>query len=247
MYRKAFLAMSFLAFILIIIIVAYPTTEEKPLTQSKEEVLNQIRDFNASSSAIMSISCEVSAMGSKTEVIYMKPSKVLAITSSPFGRKQAEVATDGKDYWFWLKDFDKTSIYHCPLSMISSTRVILPMRPNLITSALGVDEIRWDSISIHEGTAQMKCSEDDLVKCVTFKEGRIEEITYLRQYRPVMTATFKSHQNIDGFEVPKELNVFWHEENASLNFEMKNVVLNFSKPPEIKMPQGMNKISLIGL
>jgi len=60
-----------------------------------------------------------------------------------------------------------------------------------------------------------------------------------------MTATFKSHQRIYGFEIPKEVNVFLHEENASLDFEINNVVINLEKPPEIKMPNGMNKVSLI--
>jgi hypothetical protein len=30
-----------------------------------------------------------------------------------------------------------------------------------------------------------------------------------------------------------------------LDFEIKNVVINLANPPEIKMPEGMKKISLI--
>lgn len=244
MCRKAFLAMSFLASIIIVLLI-FPR-EEKPIRIPIEgEAFKQIREFNSSASAIKSISCDVVTMGSKTELVYIKPSNVLAVTSLPFGRKHAEVATDGRDYWFWIMDFDRTSIYHCPLSEISSTRVILPMRPNLITSVVGIDEIRWESMSMDEGTAQLTCFEGDLAKCVSFRDGNVVRIAYRRGELPVMTATFKSHQNIGGFEVPKEVKVFWHEENASLDFEIKNVVLNITKPPEIKMPEGLKKVSLL--
>jgi hypothetical protein len=245
MYRKAFLAASFAAFLLVLFLIL-PKTEEPARIPSEEEVVGHIRDFNASVSSIKSISCNVSSIGAKTEVVYIKPSKVLAVTSSFFGRKQAEIGTDGRDYWFWMRDFDKESIYHCPLPKISSTRVVLPMRPDLITSALGVDEIIWESISVQEGVACLTRSEGDLVKCVLFKDDKMKGVTYHRDGLPMMTATFKSHQKIDGFEIPKEVNVFWHEENASLDFEMKNVVINTDEPPEIKMPEGMKKISLIG-
>lgn len=245
MYRKAFLAALFAAFLLALFLIL-PKTEEPARVPSELEMLGQIRDFNASVSAIKSISCNVSAIGTKTEVVYIKPSKVLAVTSSFFGRKQAEVGTDGRDYWFWMRDFDKESIYHCPLSKISSTRVVLPMRPDLITSALGVDEIIWESISIQEGVACLTCSEGDLVKCVLFKDDKMKGVTYHRDGLPMMTATFKSHQNIDGLEIPKDINVFWHEENASLDLEIREVSLNIKDPPEIKMPEGMKKISLIG-
>lgn len=243
MYRKAFLAASFAAS-LIAVFIALPRKEKPSPILSEVEMLEQIRKFNSSVSVIRSISCEVSAIGMKTQVVYIKPSGLLATTSS-FGRKKAEVATDGKEYWFWMKDFDNTSVYHCPLSKISSTRVILPMRPNLIKSALGIDKIEWESMSIQEGKARLKRSEDDLVKCVLFKDGGIAGISYYRDESPVMTANFKSHQKIDGFEIPKDVNVFWHEENESLDFEIKNVVINLANPPEIKMPEGMKKISLI--
>jgi hypothetical protein len=243
MYRKAFLAASFAAF-LIAVFITLPMEEKPSPILSEGEVLEQIRKFNSSVSVIRSISCEVSAIGTKTQVVYIKPSGLLSTTSS-FGRKKAEVATDGKEYWFWMKDFDRASIYHCPLSKISSTRVILPMRPNLIKSALAIDEIESESILIQEGTARLKSPEDDLAKCVLFRNGRIVEIVYYRGESPLMTAKFKSHQSIDGFEIPKNVNVFWHEENASLDFEIKNVVINLANPPEIKMPEGMKKISLI--
>jgi len=244
MYRKAFLAASFVASLLAFFLIL-SKMEGPARVPSEEEVFEHIRKFNASISAIKSISCNVSAIGTKTEVVYIKPFRVLAVTSSFFGRKQAEVGTDGRDYWFWMRDFDKESIYHCPLSKISSTRVVLPMRPNLITSAFGVDEIMWESISIQEGVACLTCSEDDLVKCVLLRDDKVTGVTYYRDGLPMMTATFKSHQKIDGFEIPKEVNVFWHEENASLDFEIKNVVINTEEPPEIKMPSGMKKISLI--
>ena len=244
MYRKTFLAASFVASLLALFIIL-SKMEGPARVPSEEEVFEHIRKFNASISAIKSISCNVSAIGTKTEVVYIKPFKVLAVTSSFFGRKQAEVGTDGRDYWFWMRDFDKEAIYYCPLSKLSSTRVVLPMRPNLITSALGVDEIMWESISIQEGVACLTRSEDDLVKCVFFRDDKMTGVTYHRDGRPMMTATFKSHQRIYGFEIPKEVNVFLHDENASLDFEIKNVVINLEKPPEIKMPNGTNKVSLI--
>lgn len=229
---------------MIAIFITLPRKEKPSRILSEGEMLGQIRDFNSAVSSIRSISCEVSTMATKTEIVYIKPSKLLT-TTILFGRKRSEVATDGRDYWFWIKDFDRASIYHCPLSKISSTRVILPMRPNLIKSVLAIDEMEWESMSTQEGTARLKRSEDDLVKCVLFRNSRIVEIAYYRGESPVMTAKFKSHQNINGFQIPKDVNVFWHEENESLDFEIKNVVINIDNPPEIKIPEGMKKISLI--
>ncbi|NBT57375.1 hypothetical protein EBT16_01180 [bacterium] len=236
-----------MVFLSVLIFKLLPRQEIPPVPiPDKEETIKQIIDLNTANSHIFSMSCSISSMGTRTEILYLKPNKIVATTVSPFGRKQAEVATDGKEYWFWMRDFDKDSVYHCPLSKVSTTRVVLPMRPNLVVSFLGVDEIRWDSMSVEEGVARLSSSEEDLSKLVTFEGGKITGVSYHRGETPEMTATFKSHQIIDGFEVPKVVNVSWHEQNSSFDLEIKDVLINIKNPPEIKMPEGMKKISLIG-
>lgn len=243
MSLKTFLALSFVALLLALILIR-PMRTEKPVV-SEEPVINQINDYNAANSSILSISCTISAIGSKTEVLYIKPSKFMAITNSMFGKKQAEVATDGIEYWFWMRDFDKDSLYHCPLHKVSSTRVIFPMRPAILVSVLGVNEIKWESISMYEGEVRLTCLEEDLLKCVLFKDGKMTSIIYYKDTNPVMTATFKSYQIIDGFNIPKNFSIFWHEQKMSLDLEMKDVVVNIKKPQEIRMPEGMRKVSLV--
>lgn len=212
---------------------------------SENEAVEQVRKINSANSSVKSISCKASAPGADIEILYAKPSMFIA-TTSYFGRKQAEVASDGVLYWFWIREFDRNSVYHCPLSRISSTRVTFPMRPKLIVSVLCVDELIYDSMSVdEEGTIRLWSKEEDLSKCVSIREGNISEIDYYFEKSPILNVKIMSHQRIDGVDLPKNVRIFWHDQKASTSAELKDIVLNGANPHSIKMPENLNKISLI--
>lgn len=239
------MTMSFLAVLAAAIACPRVCERKHAPVPSETEAEKQICDINTANSSVKSISCIISAIATRTEVSYIKPSKFIAKTSS-LGRKQAEVATDGDDYWFWIREFDRDSVYHCPLPKISSTRVTFPMRPKLMTSVLCVDQLSYDSISIDAGGAiHLKSKEDELFKHVTVMNGKISEIAYSMGNIPILDISIKSHQKINGIELPKNVHIFWHEQNAHTNAEIKNVVINIKDKLEIKMPEGMKRISLI--
>jgi hypothetical protein len=121
------------------------------------------------------------------------------------------------------------------------------MRPNIIASIMGIDEISEEGLSVMEdGSIQVKSLEEDLVKYTTIIKGRVSEISYCHEGRLVVSAEFKSFQNVDGVWLPKSVSIKWNEEGVKTTADIVNFAINIGNPPEIKMPEGLKKVSLVG-
>jgi len=206
------------------------------------ELIYSINNNNAKVKSILYP--EISCSRAKSTLFYEKPSRI-QITSTFLGGKESEVFSDEKTFWFWLKSFDPNSVYFCNRENIHLTRVINPLRPDLLVRLAGLDEIPSDAkLVLMEGYYEVFVQEEAYLRKLVLKD-RLTRQTFYKDGEEVLIVDFVSMQDIDGIVVPKQIKLSWKKENISMTMDMGTPLINTNVPP-IKMPYGLKKINLEG-
>lgn len=238
MYYKLFLTSAILSVVVFCFISKknndYGKYENNHDTQTQIDLINKKNKF------INNISCKITTQISTTHVFYQKPSIVYSETKSMLGIKQLEVASDGVNYWFWSNSMDKKSVYHCLVSELSNTRVVFPLWPNIIKSALVVDDLN----NFAEEEDLIVTKDQYFVRKIKIKEGNIAEISYSHNQIMILSIYVQSFQEVEGLTFPKKMKLKWHEQASEISAEMTDIRINIPNPPDTDMPRNMKKVSL---
>lgn len=199
--------------------------------------LNTINQINEQNSRINSISCDLTSEITNSYFFYCKPDKVILNTYF-LKREESKIASDGKTYWFWIKKFNNKSVYYCRTIKIDDTRVIDPLKPNLIKSLICIDEIPLDSKIKLSDEIEVEFKDGTYERKIIIYNNRIQEQHWFLVGSPILSIYVLEHN-----EVPTLIKVLWHKENYSTKIRISNIQINPNKQQSFEMPD-LNKINL---
>jgi hypothetical protein len=208
---------------------------------------DSISQINAKNSSIKSVIYgEITGFSlSRSKLSYEKPDEFVAETYL-LGKKRSEVASDGKNYWFWIESFDKDSLYFCRRDKIGTTRVKPPLHPFVIQGLAWVDEIKPESYRVTEHGLLAALQESGVYSKEVVTDGeKITEQHFFKEGSPVLSAKAHEFHEIEGIFLPKRMTLIWHEEGLSAEMSTDMVSIN-KKIPKVDMPRGLKMVSLEG-
>jgi hypothetical protein len=218
-------------------------------TEDNKSILSadSISQINAKNSSIKSVVYgEITGFSlSRSKLSYKKPDEFIAETYL-LGKKRSEVASDGKNYWFWMESFDKDSLYFCRRDKIEITRVKPPLHPFVIQGLAWVDEIKSESYRVTERGLLSALQESGVYSKEVVTDGeKILEQHFFKDGSPILSAKAHEFHEIEGIFLPKRMTLIWHEEGFSAEMSTDMVSVN-KKIPKADMPRGLNMVSLEG-
>ena len=237
--------LTIIVLLLFFAILAVCNKEKQKIVIPPSKIEELIRSINENNAKVRSISYpEISCSRVNSTLFYEKPSRI-QITSNFLGSKESEIFSDENTFWFWLKSFDPKSVYFCEREKIHLTRVINPLRPELLVRLVCLDEIPSDAKLVPlEGYCELVVQEETYLRKLVLKD-RVTRQTFYKDGEEVFLVDFVSVQNVDGIIVPKQIKLSWKKENISMTMDMGTPLINTNVPP-IKMPYGLKKINLEG-
>jgi hypothetical protein len=229
-------------FVIVFLLSCSPRkTEDNKVTPSADS----ISQINAKNSSIKSVVYgEITGFSlSRSKLSYKKPDEFIAETYL-LGKKRSEVASDGKNYWFWMESFDKDSLYFCRRDKIETTRVKPPLHPFVIQGLAWVDEINPESYRVTEHGLLAALQESGNYSREVVTDGeKITEQHFFKEGLPVLSAKAHEFHEIEGIFLPKRMTLIWHEEGFSAEMSTDMVSIN-KKIPKADMPRGLKMVNL---
>lgn len=232
--------LAFIFLLSLLLILSFGKKQQpKELFLKNNEIIESINNNNLKVKSIFypKINCN----GVKSSLFYEKPSRI-QITSTLFGNSESELFSDEKLFWFWIRSFDANSVYFCERSNVHLTRVINPLRPEILSKVLGLDEIPSDAVVKQiGGYFEVLLLQDGYFRKIII-EDRITKQIFYKNEQAILSVDFVSVQEVDSIWVPKEIKLFWHSENMHLKMSMGTPQINIDVAPT-KMPN-LKKINL---
>jgi outer membrane lipoprotein-sorting protein len=196
-----------------------------------------IEKLNNQNSEIQSVSCRLSSSASISDLFYEKPNKIFLKTYF-LGKEEAKVSSDGQNYWFWIRNFDPKCIYYTPLENLEETRVIDPLRPDMIKSLLCIDEIPNENTLVQDDNAvQIFFVCGSYRRLLIVKDGKIKEQHWYSFEDKPLLSIYVINQDI----IPSLIKVIWHEQNYKVKISMSQVKINPKEKPKYDMPEMKKK------
>ena len=164
-----------------------------------------------------------------TRFSYEKPDKV-HVSTSRFGRVEAEIYCDGEEFWFWMRSFDPDNVYRCRPADISKTRLKPPLHPELIKGVAFIDPPGTEGLYSRR---------------VSVEGGNVTRQTFSDDSGPVLKLKAESFRQVSGFLLPEKVRAEWPQEGMTLEFKIADWKVNEGFPIT-KKPDGLGEISLEG-
>lgn len=178
---------------------------------------------------------------SRSVVFYEKPNKMTFISGSAL-RDEVLIACDGSEYWFWMRSFDKGSLYFCSLDGLDKTPVIPLMRPEVVRCMVWIDEIEGDIEPTARGF-RAESKRGRFKKLVEFDSEKVLGQEIFFDGEPVVSLRALEFGRFSGLTLPTKVEAEWHEEKTSGVFTLEGWAVNI-RTPEISKPKGLHRIDL---
>jgi hypothetical protein len=170
----------------------------------------------------------------------------LIFTTWLAGSKEGEVGCSGDDYWFWVKSFDKDSIYWCRRDRLEHTPLRPLMMPEVIRAIAWVTDVDA-SLAEESGDIFVSESKDGPFRTVVeFDHEKILSQSIFHRDTKIVTMEGHDYSNLSGIKLPKRVRAIWHEEGMTDDFYIKAHIVN-GEDQEISPPEGMKRINLESL
>lgn len=170
----------------------------------------------------------------------------LMFTTWLAGSKEGEVGCSGDDYWFWIRSFDKESVYWCGRDRLEHTPLRPLMMPEVIRAMAWVTDV---DASLAERSGDIFVSErkkGPFRTVVEFDHEKILSQSVFHGDARIVTMDGHDYSSLSGIQLPKRVRVIWHEENMTEDFYIKAHIVN-GEDQEISPPEGMKRINLESL
>jgi hypothetical protein len=228
--------------VIVFLLSCSPRKIEDNKTTPSAEYINKINSKNSSIKSV--VYGEITGFSlSRSKLSYKKPDEFIAETYL-LGKKRSEVASDGKNYWFWMESFDKDSLYFCRRDKIGTTRVKPPLHPFIVQGLAWVDEIKPESYRFTENGLVAVLQDSGIYSREIVTDGeKITEQHFFKEGLPVLSAKAHEFHEIEGIFLPKKMTLIWHEEGFSAEMSTDMVFVN-KKIPKADMPRGLKMVNL---
>lgn len=226
----------------IIVFYAYKNTNVK--NQLKNADFTEIvKSINEKNSKIKSTYCPEIKIGflNKSSLFCEKNGDLLFVTYI-YGTKEAMIGCEKNNYWFWIRSFDKKSIYFCKKSNLNKTNLNPIMNPEIISSMGWMREINPNS-KIEYSEKGLLCEfKKDLIKIIIeFDSEKIISQKIFIDERLILTMEGKEYNYFSNHLMPTKIKAFWHEENIKETLYIDQWILN--KKINTSEPKNFNRIN----
>lgn len=238
------LVVSLLIPALIIFLLATKRNNSIP-TRLNVDKTSAIELLNQKNKLARRVFCPSIRMGftSNSSLFYEKKGNMLLITFV-IGMKEAMVGCENDEYWFWIRSFDKDSVYFCEKDKLDQTRLRPLMMPETISMIGWIDEIDPKSKIVRLENSFVSETQKSNIKYLTeFDQEKILSQKIVLEDQEILTMKGENYQYFSGHLMPTRILVFWHEEGLSSRFFINEWIIN-SDDKDTSMPENLKKINL---
>ena len=215
---------------------------------TRAEMTRTVEGINRRNSAVKNVFYGSIRSGrSSSTMFYSKPFDFMMSTSF-LGRRESEVGSDKEIFWFWIRSFDPKSAYFCLRADVGKTRMRGAIRPDLLKSLLGIDEIDPSRAKMERcgPLLELTFEEFDHTRRLVLDSEKILEQHVSRGGVAVLSARVVDFHSANGTFLPKKIRVEWHEEGFAATLEMEGLETNLEKEPKVGIPPGLGLVDLRG-
>jgi hypothetical protein len=268
MNKKAELLFCFIFILTLFVLINFKKNEYIPQSikisnikyEQKEKVNPLIDKLNETNRKINSISYSenkiyLDGISVKSNINYEKNLKFRMISKSILGIEN-DIGSNENDFWFWSKRMTPPHLFYSSHQNLKKTRLRTPFNPHWMMQILGVDEIKSFDKSFYykEYLAVASYDENNYGKKIT----KIQLINYNKNCfyghyifnaydELIVSAEVSEYYSVNGFNVPKTINITWLEENVYMKWELGKPTLNGSINNSYwQMPTNHHKVDLNG-
>lgn len=232
--------------IVLLFLAALGTGDRMDSCANQESSLpNAVSSINQRNSSAKSVHCPSIKMGlvSSSSLYYEKGGDMI-FSTHVFGVKEAMVGCRSEEYWFWIRSFDKESVYFCPIENLDATTLRPLMMPEAISMIGWIGEIEASSSFTRSSRGFISSKDDGRITFKTeFTADRILSQTILVDGSEILTMEGGNYRSFSGHMMPTKINVTWNEEGLFGTFQVREWVINPERQ-DASAPEGMRRISL---
>jgi hypothetical protein len=222
------------------------SNQEKPLpAQVKITADEAVNNLNGMNSKVRNIFCPTIRMNLMSESsLFCNKQGDFLLQTWFLGRKEASIACKKDKYWFWIRSFNKDSLYFCDSRNIQETRLRPMMRPEIIRLLCWISEIDPSCKIEKSGHAFVAESKSGQMTILTEFDGeKILSQSVAFKGEKIVTMKGGDYIKSSGPNLPKKIRIDWHEEKRSEEFFIKSWTVN-CEDQEISEPEGLLRINL---
>lgn len=182
---------------------------------------------------------------------YEKPRSFRMIISSRFA-KEIDIGSSNIYFWFYSRRMRPEALYFARHDDHHRTRLRTPFDPNWIIECLNLEPIN-DTMYPH---GEYLITKEYFVNNLGIRVYRIRLIDpkinavignyiYDLDGNVIVSSEVVEFQNVEGFQLPKRVRIYWAEENVILNWEYSNIIINEALSPKLwVVPHHRNRINM---
>lgn len=224
-YFKFFIILLLTIFV-VICIHERKDNKNKLIDLNYSKVIKSINDKN---SKIRSIYCPEIKIGffSKSSLFCRKNGDLLFVVYV-YGTKETMIGCKENNYWFWMRSFDKKSIYFCEKTNLNKTNLNPIMNPEVISMMGWMSEID-SGLPIFTSNKGLLCElkKDSSKIIIEFDSEKIISQKIFIEEKLILTMEGKKYDYFSGHLMPIEIKAFLHEENIEQKIHIDNWILNY--------------------
>jgi hypothetical protein len=164
---------------------------------------------------------------------------------------ELDIGADGKIFWFWSKRMQEPGLYWAQYKDFSKTKLKTPFNPFWLSHCLGVDKIDYSGAIIDQTGERWRI----MKKTINGKGEPVTAVIYVDPQKRMITGhgmydssnRLVASCEIESFEngMPAKMTFMWHQENASMIWNLNNIVVNVQiNPAQWIIPNYSPKIDM---
>jgi len=250
MHRNLTVTLSSLAgvsFLILILSAMVPPPRQIQESSPKVEPSEALKAMNLRNSRAETVYCPKIRMGlvSISSLFYERDGETLFSTWF-LGMREAVVGFDNEEYWFWIRSFDRKSLYFCDRSRMESTRIRTIMMPEVMAIMAWVPEADFENGAVpYHGGFKTERKMGKVLLSVEFDHEKVLSQQISEEGRMIATLEGSDFKSFSGIMLPRKIKATWHEEDLSSEFLVEEWIIN-KKNPGASLPEGLERVSLEG-
>ena len=228
-----------LIFCLSLILLNSPPKKQVLTAVAEHPGVDYVTEYNLKVNKIKTFTADIEASNDVTaKIVYDKINNQVHFSAFSRMGKEMDIGTNKDVFWFWSRRFD-SKLYYSPKDQISKCNLKPQFNPNFFIKTLGFEPIK-NNIKTDKGQLAF----EELDKMVYLCEiNDYAQKHYLYDNNKIIAyAQVLEMQEVDGFVVPKTMELIFPEENLSVKWTFKNIKINTLEGHNWNLPDITPKI-----
>jgi hypothetical protein len=222
-----------------------PTPAEKA---SNQQIIATINAINARNAKLRNFICDNVDIKYNQKIrvhitgtIAMEKEKKFRMKVRSIAGQELDLGSNDTHFWFWSKRMNPPVLHYAKHEDLGKSMLKTPLNPGWMMGSLNLGTIDTTGAEVfrygqHYGVLAPKTAANgENVTVFTLidpqKQAVIGHYLYGANGKLQASSEVKSHQNINGFIVPKEMFIIWYSEGVSLEWTLNNPRINTTINP----------------